>query len=253
MEYTIKQLADLSGVTPRTLRWYDREGLLRPGRVTEAGYRIYGPKEVDRLQEILFYRELGFSLADIRRLLDDPAYDRQAALQSHLAELKARRARLDGLILTVQKTIAEAKGGTKMSDKEKFEAFKRNLAAENETRYGKEIRAKYGDDTVEQSSRRVLSLTEEEYARRQALEEEIRSALTAAVRAGQDPAGAEGRRIAALHREWLSFSWEQYSPQAHVGLVRMYTQDPRFTAYYDREVSGCAAFLEAAVLAWLGL
>ena len=87
MEYTIKQLADLSGVTPRTLRWYDREGLLRPGRVTEAGYRIYGPKEVDRLQEILFYRELGFSLADIRRLLDDPAYDRQAALQSHLAEL----------------------------------------------------------------------------------------------------------------------------------------------------------------------
>ena len=118
MEYTIKQLADLSGVTPRTLRWYDREGLLRPGRVTEAGYRIYGPKEVDRLQEILFYRELGFSLADIRRLLDDPAYDRQAALQSHLAELKARRARLDGIILTVQKTIAEAKGGCKMSDKE---------------------------------------------------------------------------------------------------------------------------------------
>ena len=73
MEYTIKQLADLSGVTPRTLRWYDREGLLRPGRVTEAGYRIYGPGEVDRLQEILFYRELDFSLADIRRLLDDPA------------------------------------------------------------------------------------------------------------------------------------------------------------------------------------
>ena len=106
MEYTIKQLADLSGVTPRTLRWYDREGLLRPGRVTEAGYRIYGPKEVDRLQEILFYRELGFSLADIRRLLNDPAYDRQAALQSHLAEMEARRARLEWLILTVQKTIA---------------------------------------------------------------------------------------------------------------------------------------------------
>ena len=137
MEYTIKQLADLSGVTPRTLRWYDREGLLRPGRVTEAGYRIYGPKEVDRLQEILFYRELGFSLADIRRLLDDPAYDRQAALQSHLAELKARRARLDGIILTVQKTIAEAKGGCKMSDKEKFEAFKHQVVAKNEARHGK--------------------------------------------------------------------------------------------------------------------
>ena len=252
MEYTIKQLADLSGVTPRTLRWYDREGLLRPGRVTEAGYRIYGPGEVDRLQEILFYRELDFSLADIRRLLDDPAHDRQAALQSHLSELEARRNRLDALILTVQKTIAEAKGGCKMSDKEKFEAFKRQAVAENEARYGQEIRKKYGADTVEGSNQKFLSLSEEEYARFQALEEEIRSALTAAVRAGQDPAGAEGRRIAALHREWLSFSWEQYSPQAHGGLVRMYTQDPRFTAYYDREVSGCAAFLEAAVLAWLG-
>ncbi len=253
MEYTIKQLADLSGVTPRTLRWYDREGLLQPGRVTEAGYRIYGPKEVDRLQEILFYRELDFSLADIRRLLDDPAYDRQAALQSHLVELEARRARLDGLILTVQKTIAEAKGGCKMSDKEKFEAFKRQAVAENEARYGKEIRKAYGGDTIEGSNWRVLSLTEEEYARWQALGEEIRSALTAAVRSGEDPAGAEGRRIAQLHREWLSFSWESYSPQAHGGLVRMYTQDPRFTAYYDREVPGCAAFLEAAVLAWLGL
>lgn len=253
MEYTIKQLADLSGVTPRTLRWYDREGLLRPGRVTEAGYRIYGPKEVDRLQEILFYRELGFSLADIRRLLDDPAYDRQAALQSHLAELKARRARLDGIILTVQKTIAEAKGGCKMSDKEKFEAFKHQVVAENEARHGKELRETYGDDTIERSNRRVLSLTEEEYARWQALGEEIRSALTAAVRSGKDPAGAEGRRIAQLHREWLSFSWESYSPQAHGALVRMYTQDPRFTAYYDPEIPGCAAFLEAAVLAWLGL
>ena len=253
MEYTIKQLADLSGVTPRALRWYDQQGLLRPGRVTEAGYRIYGPKEVDRLQEILFYRELDFSLADIRRLLDDPAYDRQTALQSHLAELEARRTRLDGLILTVEKTISESKGGTKMSDKEKFEAFKRKAVAENETRYGKEIREKYGDDTVEQSNRRVLSLTEEESAKCQALEEEIRSALTAAVRAGQAPAGTEGRRIAQLHREWLYFSWEQYSPQAHGGLVRMYTQDPRFTAYYDREIAGCTAFLEAAVLAWLGL
>ena len=111
MEYTIKQLSDLSGVTPRTLRWYDQLGLLRPGRLTDAGYRIYGPPEVDRLQEILFYRELDFSLEDIRRLLDDPAYDRQTALQSQLAELLARRERLDRLILTITQTIESSKGG----------------------------------------------------------------------------------------------------------------------------------------------
>ena len=79
MEYTVKALAELSGVTPRTLRWYDRLGLLKPGRLTQAGYRLYGPAEVDRLQQILFYRELGLELSAIRRLLDDPAFDREIA------------------------------------------------------------------------------------------------------------------------------------------------------------------------------
>lgn len=253
MEYTIKQMAELSGVTARALRWYDRLGLLRPGRVTDAGYRIYGPEEVDRLQQILFFRELDFPLEDIRRMLDDPAYDRQAALQSHLAELEARRARLDSLILTVQATIEEAKGGRKMSDQEKFESFKRHVVEENESRYGKEIRTAYGDEAIDRSNARTLSLSPEEYGQQKALEEDIRSALTAAVRAGEAPEGAEGQRIAALHRRWLSFSWDRYTPQAHAGLVQLYTQDPRFTAYYDREVPGCAAFLQAAVLAWLDL
>ena len=101
MEYTVKALADLAGVTPRTLRWYDRIGLLKPLRTTEAGYRLYGPAQLDRLQDILFYRELGLDLASIRTILDDPAFDRQAALQSHLAELEARRARRAALLLTV--------------------------------------------------------------------------------------------------------------------------------------------------------
>ena len=118
---------------PRTLRWYDRIGLLKPLRTTEAGYRLYGPAQLDRLQDILFYRELGLDLASIRTILDDPAFDRQAALQSHLAELEARRARLDDLILTVQRTINDIKGGTKMTDQEKFEAFKRRTVEANET------------------------------------------------------------------------------------------------------------------------
>ena len=124
MKYTVKQLAALSGVTPRTLRWYDLEGLLKPLRRTDAGYRLYGPQEVDRLQQILFYRELGLELSAIRRLLDDPAFDREAALQSHLAALEARRTRLDALILTVKKTL---KGASMMSDLEKFECFKQSF------------------------------------------------------------------------------------------------------------------------------
>ena len=250
MEYTVKALAELAGVTPRTLRWYDSQGLLKPLRTTEAGYRIYGPEQVDRLQTILFYRELGLELQAIRTILEDPAFDRQKALQSHLAELEARRERLDGLILTVKNAIIEAKGGNKMSDSQKFEAFKRQIVETNEARYGKEIREKYGDESVDQSNTQVLSMSPEDHARWQALGDEILSALSAAVRAGEAPAGAEGRRIAELHRQWLSFSWASYTPQAHAGVAQMYVADPRFTAYYDKEQPGCAAFLRDAILAY---
>ena len=252
MEYTVKALADLAGVTPRTLRWYDRIGLLKPLRTTEAGYRLYGPAQLDRLQDILFYRELGLDLASIRTILDDPAFDRQAALQSHLAELEARRARLDDLILTVQRTINDIKGGTKMTDQEKFEAFKRRTVEANETAFGQEIREKYGDEEMDRANACVLALTQEEYAQWKSLGGEIHTALVTAVKAGADPAGPEGQRIAALHRRWLSYSWESYTPQAHVGLEELYVSDPRFTAYYDREVPGCAAFLRDAVRTYTG-
>lgn len=250
MEYTVKALAELAGVTPRTLRWYDQKGLLKPRRTTEAGYRLYGPREVDRLQAILFYKELGLELEAVREILDAPDFDRVAALQSHLAELVARRRRLDALILTVEKTIDEAKGGTPMSDKEKFEAFKRRAVEANEEQYGKEVREKYGDETIDGANGKFLSMTEKEHGEWKALEAEILSALAAAVRSGEDPAGAEGRRIAELHRRWLSHTWTAYTPQAHRGVAELYTADERFTAYYDQEVPGCAAFLCQAVRAY---
>ncbi len=250
MEYTVKALAELAGVTPRTLRWYDQKGLLKPRRTTEAGYRLYGPREVDRLQDILFYKELGLELEAVREILDAPGFDRLEALRSHLAALEARRQRLDALILTVEKTINEAKGGRPMTDKEKFEAFKRRAVEANEERYGKEIREKYGREAVEGSNAKLLSMTEEEHGQWKALEAEILSALAAAVRTGEDPAGPEGQRIAELHRRWLSCTWTAYTPQAHRGLAELYTADERFTAYYDKEVPGCAAFLRQAVRAY---
>ena len=251
MEYTVKALAELAGVTPRTLRWYDQKGLLKPRRTTGAGYRLYGPQEVDRLQDILFYKELGLELEAVREILEAPGFDRLAVLQSHLAELEARRRRLDALILTVEKTIDEAKGGTPMTDKEKFEAFKRRAVEANEERYGKEIRRKYGPEAVEGANAKLLSMTEEEYQQWKALEAEILSALAAAVRDREDPAAAEGQRIAELHRRWLSCTWTAYTPQAHRGVAELYTADERFAAYYDKEVPGCAAFLRDAVRAYV--
>lgn len=246
MEYTVKKLAALAGVTPRTLRWYDKMGLLRPARTTEGGYRVYGPAEVDRLQQILFYRELGLELTAIRGVLDDPAFDRRAALQSHLSELEERRIRLDALILTVRKTL---EGGDHMSDADKFEGFKRALIEKNEAAYGAEVRARYGGEAADAANRRVAGLTKEQYWAMTELEEEIRAKLKAAVQAGADPAGEAGLDIAMRHKTWLGCSWDgtAYSPEAHRGLAALYTEDARFTAYYDKETPGCAAFLRAAI------
>ena len=98
MEYSIQELSRLSGVTTRTLRWYDQIGLLKPSRVAESGYRYYGGADVDRLQDILYYRTLGVELARIRECLDDPSFDRQAALNRHLAALEAKRERLEAAV-----------------------------------------------------------------------------------------------------------------------------------------------------------
>ena len=122
--YTVHELAELSGVTVRTLHHYDDVGLVRAQRAAN-GYRLYGPAEVDRLQHALLFRECGMALADVKRLLDDPAFDVRTALSGHLRELRSRRERLDGLIASVQKTLACMEGNEPMKDEEKFEAFKK--------------------------------------------------------------------------------------------------------------------------------
>lgn len=248
MQYTVKQLAELAGVSARTLRYYHQIGLLKPGWVSEAGYRFYGPAEVDRLQQILFYRELSLPLDEIAALLDDPGFDRRKALQSHLAALRRQRGRLDSLILTVEKTIQHETGGTEMTDEEKFEGFKSRVVRENEEKYGRELRARYGDQEIDRANACILSLSKEEYDAWSALGTEILSELEQAVRSNADPKGETGKRLTALHRRWLSYSWEQYSPDTHKGLAQMYVCDERFTAYYDRNVPGCAAFLRDAIV-----
>ena len=163
MEYSIQELARLSGVTTRTLRWYDQIGLLKPGRVAENGYRRYGPAQVDRLQDILYYRALGVELAQIRACLDDPDFDRLAALRGHLARLEGERARLDGLIRSVTDTIHAEERNEIMQDEQKFEVFKRQAVECNEALYGREVREKYGDAQMDEANAAVMGLTQEQY------------------------------------------------------------------------------------------
>lgn len=247
MEYTVKKLGRLAGVSTRTLRYYDEIGLLKPARINSSGYRIYGQAEVDRLQQILFYRELGVGLEEIKQLLASPDFDAERALLAHRAQLLDKRAQLDLLIANVDRTLAYRRGVKKMTDKQKFEGFKRRLVEENEKRYGEEIRTKYGESKVEQANNSVLNMTEAEYAAIEQLAADIHKTLADAYATG-DPAGELAQQAADMHRRWLTFYWGDYNPQAHADIAQMYVDDPRFTEYYDKDQPGTAAFLRDAVL-----
>ncbi len=251
MEYSIQELSRLSGVTTRTLRWYDQIGLLKPSRVAESGYRYYGRVEVDRLQDILYYRALGVELARIKECLDDPSFDRLAALRNHLAALEAKRERLEQLIRSAKDTIGAEERNEIMNDEQKFEAFKQRAVTHNEEVYGAEIRAKYGDQEVDEANAAVMNLTQEQYQEWTDLGREIQERLEAAVQAGLSPESEAGKEITALHCQWLTITGNRYDPARHRGIAELYVMDERFTAYYDKRVPGCASFLRDAVVHWV--
>ena len=250
MEYSIRELAALSGVTTRTLRWYDQIGLLKPCRIAESGYRYYGPAEVDRLQEILYFRAIGVGLDQIKECLDDPSYDRRTMLKTHLTALEAEQNRVKELICSVRETLEAEERNEAMSDEKKFEAFKQKLVEENEAKYGKEVREKYGEQEADNANRAVLDMSREQYQNQTELDEAIRSRLESAVKAGLAPTGDEGREIALLHKQWLIGTGMPYEVNRHKGIAELYVADERFTAYYDRAVSGCARFLRDAIHCW---
>jgi len=251
MEYTVQKLGQLAGVSTRTLRYYDEIGILKPARINSSGYRIYGRAEVDKLQQILFYRELGVSLDGIRAIVSDSEFDGARALHDHREQLLDKRKQLDLLIANVERTIAAQEGRTTMSDQDKFKGFKEKLVADNEAKYGKEIREKYGEAQVEASNKKVLNMTQEQHDAVTRLSEELTAVLAEAYKTG-DPAGELAQRAADLHKHWLTFYWSEYSPEAHAGLAQMYVDDERFTAYYDKEQPGTAAFLRDAIHVYAG-
>lgn len=248
MEYAIHALARLAGVSTRTLRYYDQIGLLRPLRTAANGVRVYGPHEVDRLQQILFYRQLGVALEEIGRILDAPGYDRAQALRSHLDSLLEQQKELEALIGNVSKTLRTLKGETSMEDKEKFAGLKQKLVQDNEAQYGAEVRARWGDDAADAANARLLDMDRATWERAQALRAQCEALLQAALAKG-DPAGAEAQQACDVHRQWLCLFWKPgtYSKAAHAGLGEMYAADGRFAAYYERLGKGCAAFFRDAL------
>lgn len=249
--YTVGELARLAEVTVRTLHHFEDTGLLQPERAAN-GYRLYGHDDVVRLQQILLLRSCGLTLADIRSALEKNAFDYRAALERHLATLRAQQQELDKLVETVEKTIASLEGRCTMTDKERFEGMKAAHISENEKRFGAEARATYGDAAVDAANARVASLTEEAWADKEALEGAIIDALENAMAEG-DPEGDAAQKLCAMHARWLQLHWGEgaYSREAHAALAEAYVADPRFTAYYDeRAGEGATRFLRDALKAW---
>ena len=242
----------MAGISTRTLRYYDEIGILKPARINSSGYRIYSQIEVDKLQQILYYRELDVSLESIKDILSSPFFNGTNALKDHRYKLMAKREQLDLLIANIDRTIGASEGRIKMTDKEKFEGFKKKIIDDNEKKYGREIRMKYGDEVVNKSNLKVEGLTEEQYAELEKLSVSLNEMLKAAIQTG-DPAGELAQKTADMHRQWLSYSWSSYSKEAHAGLAQMYVYDERFKAYYDKIQPGAAEFLRAAILIYTGI
>ena len=232
MEYSIKELADLAGVTTRTLRYYDEIGLLKPKRINASSYRVYGDKEVDLLQQILFYRAMDMKLEAIQKILSEEAFDMPNALIEHHQALISKRNQLDQLISTVEKTIAYNKGELKMSNKEKFEGFKKEKLTNNEEIYGQVIREKYGKEAVEASNKKFMNMSEETYNQMLELENQMFKSLKEVV-VSKDLTSDAAKDVFDQHKSWLNFTWPSYSAEAHIGLAEMYVSDEKFAKYYN--------------------
>lgn len=247
MEYTIKKIAELSGVSTRTLRYYDELNLLKPARITSAGYRIYGTEEIDRLQQILFYRSLDMRLDEIKKMIADPSFDFQHALLSHHQQLVERRKQIDHLILTVEKTLRYRKGETTMTNKEKFEGFKTAILEKNEALYGKEVKEKYRDKEIELSNKKWSNLTEAQFKEMEEIEKKLFEALALVIES-QDLTSTQAQQAFKNHKEWLKFSGPSYNLSYHANLGEMYISDERFIEYYDSRVGiGATKTLSAII------
>jgi len=232
MKYTIKKLAELAGISTRTLRYYDQINLLNPSEVNENNYRIYDEKNVNKLQQIMFYRSLDFPLSKIKQLLDDPSFSRLQALTDQQKLLLAKQAEINTLLTSIDKTIKDYYGEIKMTDTEKFEAFKKERLSENETKYGSEIREKYGEKTIEKSNKQFANMSEQDFDKMQTTEKNLIKNLVE-LKQHPDLDSELAKAVYQEHKQWLEFAWPNYSPETHRGLVDMYLADERFAKYYD--------------------
>ena len=238
--YSVKQLADLAGVSRRTLHYYDEIGLLNPTSVQENGYRVYDQAALLRLQQILFYRELDFELEQIKAILDEPDFDLVSALREHRAALEKGKQRLKTLTETIDSTIMHLVGEVRMDDKNVFKGF----SEEQQREYEQQAREEYGAENVDASIKRWNSYTEEEQQR--IMEEGGKNYSQIAANMDKGP---QSEVVQELLVRWHQHLHYFYVPSLDVlrGLGNMYHEHPDFNATFTAIDPDLPAFLQKAI------
>ena len=243
MPLTVGQMAELSGVTVRTLHHYDALGLLTPGARSEAGYRLYEDAHCERLQEILFYRELGFGLEEIDAMLRDPEHDRAGALRHQRDLLAIRKDRLQKMIGAVETALDAHEKGIAMTKEEMFEVFGDFDPKAHEA----EVEERWSGAALDESRRRTRTYGKDQWKDAMAEGESITAEFAERLEAGEGPEGMAAMDLAERHRLHIDRWFYECSHEMHAGLANMYVADERFTEYYEKRAPGLAEFVRAAI------
>lgn len=246
MSLSVGQVSRLAGVTVRTLHHYDEVGLLCPGERTAAGYRRYTEADLIRLQQVLLYRELGFALEEIAVILDEPRADELTHLRRQHELLVRKSERLSQVIAAVERTMEARTMSVALTPAERLEVFggfrPEDHEAEVERRWG-------GGEQYEQSRRRVAAYTKADWLRIKAEAAAVLGDLVAVFEAGLPADGQEAMEVAEWHRAHISRWFYTCTYEIHRGLGELYVMDPRFTAHFDGQVPGLAAYFRLAITA----
>ncbi len=243
MSYSVGQVADLAGVTVRTLHHYGQIGLLEPAERSGAGYRLYSDADLERLRHILFYRELGFSLEDIQTMLTDPGATTGAHLRQQRELLEARITRLGQMMAAVEKEMEAHTMGIQLTPEEKFEIFGPNYSEDYET----EAEQRWGEtDAWAQSQARTAQFSKQQWIEIKQAGDDLNRRLAAALTGGAAPDSIEAMDLAEEHHQGIQTFYDCPYPM-HRGLAEMYVADERFAKTYNDVAPGLAVWLRDAI------
>ena len=242
---TVGRAAALVGVSVKTLHHWDAVGLVRPSGRTAAGYRVYSGDDIARVHRVLVYRELGFPLAEIGAILDDPAVDAPAHLRRQRSLLAERISHLEKMVGAVDRMLAASGGGMRLTPEEQVAIFGDDWdparVEEAEARWG-------GTAQWAQYAERAAAMTPDDWAEVAAATEALNADLAAAQRAGAAPGSDQANALAERHRTLLS-TYFDCTHAIHACLGRMFAADPGFGAYFDGIAPGLNRWLHDAIFA----